>query len=218
MCGRFSITKQESEIETRFNAKFYTNDYVKRYNIAPTQLVPAISIEATDQIYMFRWGLIPFWAKDPKIGNKMINARAEGVLESKVYAKLMKKSRCIIPSDGFYEWKAMENYKQPIRIKRKDDELFGMAALYDTWVDKDKGQTVNSFSIITTQANDLISEVHNRMPVILNKSDELKWLSNATATDELMSLLTPFNNDALELVPVSTLVNNPRNDTEDILL
>lgn len=217
MCGRFSITKQESELEYRFNARFYTDDYVERYNIAPSQWVPVISMEAPDQIHMFRWGLIPSWAKDSKFGSKMINARAEGLSESKVYRSLIKRSRCIIPSDGFYEWKLVNKTKKPFRIARMDNNLFAMAGLYDTWINKESGTILNSFSIITTSPNEIVKEIHNRMPVILEVSKEKNWLSRDYPIADVMELLKPYTESTLIVQEVSTLVNNPLHDSIEIL-
>src|SRR5512138_124256 len=147
-----------------------------RFNIAPTQDVPIIIRRSPNQLVMMRWGLIPFWAKDEKIGSKLINARAESVAERPAFRTSMKDKRCLVPTTGFYEWKDTAKGKQPYLAKRKDETLFAMAGLYDRWKDH-SGNEVLSFTIITTAANDLMAEIHDRMPVVLSRGDEELWLT-----------------------------------------
>ncbi len=216
MCGRFSITKEEKLIEERFGATFYTDELVKRYNAAPSQNLPVISQEEPDKIHFFRWGLIPFWAKDSKIGFKMINARAEGILESKVYRKPLEKRRCLIPADGFYEWRKVGKQKLPIRFTRKDDGLFAFAGIYETWKDPKNGN-VHSFSIITCPPNELVKPVHDRMPVILDEKEEINWLDNHLKPEDAMSMLKPFPTEQMRAYEVSTLVNSAANNMPEII-
>ena len=219
MCGRFSLTKEEIEIEKRFNAKFYSNDLVKRYNVAPSQLALVITDENPHELQLFRWGLIPSWAKESSIGYKMINAKSETVFEKPSFRNLIKKRRCLVISDGFYEWKPLEGkQKQPYRIGLKGDELFAYAGLWDTWLDKDSGELVPSFTVITTRANDLVLPIHDRMPVILHREDEKKWLQHDLAKEAIDSLLDTFPSMEMKAYPVSTRVNSPKNDDEEIIV
>lgn len=218
MCGRFSLTKEEAEIEKRFNAKFYSNDLVKRYNVAPSQLSLVITDEKPGELQLFKWGLVPSWAKDPAIGHKMINARSETIFEKPSFRNLISKRRCMVISDGFFEWQALEGkHKQPYRIAFKNEELFAFAGLWDSWNDKSSGEIINTFTIITTIANKLVQAVHDRMPVILLKESEQLWVNKDTSKKEIENLLTPIEADKLNIYPVSDKVNSPRNDMPEII-
>ncbi|HEX5003656.1 MAG TPA: SOS response-associated peptidase [Bacteroidia bacterium] len=218
MCGRFSLTKEELEIEKRFQAKFYSNDLVKRYNVAPTQLALVITCEAPEKLQLFHWGLIPFWAKERSIGNKMINAKSETVREKPSFRNLIKKKRCLVISDGFYEWQSgTGKTKIPYRICVENCTLFAFAGLYDTWTDKETGELVHSFTILTTSANEKVAKVHDRMPVILNTADERKWLDQTSSEQDIDLLLKPFPDEKINLYQISTLVNSPKNDSPEIL-
>ena len=219
MCGRFSLTKEELEIEKRFNAKFYSNDLMKRYNVAPSQLSLVITNEKPGELQLFKWGLIPSWAKDPKIGFMMINAKSETVFEKPAFKSLIRKRRCLVISDGFYEWKVMSaKKKQPFRIGMQDDKLFAFAGLWDAWTDKDSGEIVPTFTILTTDANELVAPIHNRMPVLLRPENESDWLNQKTEDSSLLALLKPFPEAQMKVYPVSELVNSPRNDSPQLIL
>jgi putative SOS response-associated peptidase YedK len=218
MCGRFSLTKEELEIEKRFNAKFYSNDLVKRYNVAPSQLALVLTDEKPYELQLYKWGLIPSWAKEAAIGYKMINAKAETIFEKPSFRNLIRKRRCLVISDGFYEWKPLAGkHKQPYRIGLKGDDLFAFAGLWDTWTDKDTGEIVPTFTIITTDANSLVNPIHDRMPVLLHREDEAKWLSKKLSDSEIVALLKTFPAMEMKAYPVSELVNSPKNDTEDLI-
>ncbi len=218
MCGRFSLTKEELEIEKRFNAKFYSNDLVKRYNVAPSQLALVITDEKPHELQLLKWGLIPSWAKEASIGYKMINAKSETIFEKPSFRNLIKKRRCLVISDGFYEWKPLEGkHKQPYRIGLKGDDLFAFAGLWDTWTDKETGEIVPTFTIITTNSNCLVTPIHDRMPVLLHKEDEVKWLSSKLPTNEIVALLKSFPAKEMKAYPVSELVNSPKNDSEKLI-
>lgn len=163
-----------------------------------------------------RWGLIPFWAKDPKIGYKMINARAETVNEKPSFKHSLKNKRCIVPASGFYEWLKSEKQKIPFYIKPKDQEYFSFAGLYDVWKDAE-GKEIKSYTIITTTPNIKMAKIHDRMPVILKVADEDKWLDQNTDIDELLKLLKPYPDSEMEIYSVSDLVNSPRNDNKDLI-
>ncbi len=165
---------------------------------------------------MLRWGLIPSWAKDPSIGNKMINARAETVSEKPSFRSAFKKRRCLIVADGFYEWQKTDGGKQPFHIKMNDSSPFAFAGLWETW-DKD-GEAIRSCSIITTDANDLMNEIHHRMPVILHPEDYGVWIDSGFEEKEaLMELLKPYPSDEMEAYAVSRRVNKPSNNEPSVL-
>jgi len=160
--------------------------------------------------------LIPFWAKDKSIGNKMINAKAETIMEKASFKNPFKRKRCLVLSDGFYEWKRISpKEKIPYRIHMEDESLFAMAGIWDTWKNEE-GEPVNSFAIITTSPNELMENIHNRMPVIFDRKDEKAWL-NETDTDFLQSLLKPFPAKKMTAYSISKLVNYPKNDSVEIL-
>ncbi|MCF8302827.1 MAG: SOS response-associated peptidase [Bacteroidales bacterium] len=214
MCGRFSLTVNESELNERFGTYGGDSPYVARYNCAPTQQLPVITNTEPEKLNFFRWGLIPFWAKDKRIGNKLINARAETLDKKGSFKHPFRRKRCLVPSDGFYEWKRNKE-KIPHRIIHKGNNLFSMAGIWDSWKDE-SGATIHTFSIITTQANDLVKSLHDRMPVILSPDHEKAWLE-LNNTEDLKSLLVPYPSDNLEAYPVSKAVNSPYNDSPEII-
>lgn len=217
MCGRFTLTVQLKDLRRRFNALAEDSLEVRpRFNIAPTQTIPVIRREAEGRkIRKLRWGLIPRWAKEASIGQRMINARSETLTEKPSFRPLLYRHRCLIPADGYYEWsKTDTGKKQPYRIIIGDGELFAFAGLWDRWVSPE-GKAVETFTIITTQANEKLSRIHHRMPVILPRSAEDLWLDPKVRDPNfLRELLVPYPDDSIGLYPVSTLVNSPRNDTE----
>lgn len=215
MCGRFSLYHQPNLIAHRFeldNVEAIALD--PRYNIAPSQDILAIVHDGkTNRGGFLRWGLIPSFAKDPKIGSKMINARAETLHEKPSFAKLLARRRCIIPANGFFEWQKTDHGKIPMHIQMTDGEPFAMAGLWDRWQD-DSGETVTSCTIITTEPNPLMAPIHNRMPAILTQDQEAAWLDRReTATDRLRRLLTPFDSRYMTATAVSSLVNSPKHDS-----
>ena len=215
MCGRFSFSPLSKIIEDRFDVKVDSN-YKPRYNCAPSQNLAVISNFDPGSLSYFRWGLIPFWARDPKIGYRMINAKAETITEKPSYKNAFRRKRCLVLSDGFFEWKKVgEKEKTPYRILLKEESLFSMAGIWDAWKNEE-GEIINSFSIITTVPNDLMMNIHDRMPVILHPADESKWLGD-TAPEVLLELLRPFPAEKMTAYPVSKLVNSPVNDRPEIL-
>jgi putative SOS response-associated peptidase YedK len=218
MCGRFNLRTPASELAKIF-ALIRTAELRPRYNIAPTQPVAAIR-QADDgrELALITWGLIPSWADDPQIGSRMINARAETVAAKPSFRSAFKRRRCLIPADGFYEWKqtgAGKGPKQPFHIGRQDGKPFAMAGLWERWA-KGAGPAIESCTIITTDANSELRELHDRMPVIIPPDDYDQWLNpNEQEADALMPLLAPYHGDPLEIYPVSRAVNNPRHDDAD---
>ncbi len=213
MCGRFSLTKTEAEIEARFGAKFYSNDLVKRYNVAPSQLALVLTNNNPNELQLFKWGMIPSWAKDPNIGNRMINARVETLTERPSFKNLVDRKRCLVISDGFYEWRNVGGKKMPVRITMRDETLFAMAGLWDEWRDPKVGNTIKSFTVITVPANELIAPIHDRMPAILHPNSEKKWLR----LDPMDDLLHPYLEEEMKLYPVSNKLNSPLNDSPDLI-
>ena len=216
MCGRFSFSPLAKIIEDRFDVKVDKTRYKPRYNSAPSQDLAVISNTNPGELSYYRWGLIPFWAKDKSIGNKLINAKAETIAEKPSFKNSLKRKRCLVLSDGFYEWKAInKKEKIPYRITLDDNSLFAMAGIWDSWKDE-TGLTINSFAIITTSPNKLMENIHSRMPVILSPNDEKLWLSNDDTTF-LQSLLKPFPETQMTAFPVSNLVNSPANDRLEVM-
>ena len=217
MCGRFSIAGFEG-IEERFQIKIEFPDLKPNYNVAPSQDITVILNNGLNYLAMFRWGLIPFWAKDPSIGHKMINARAETVDEKPSFKTCLQRKRCLIVADGFYEWKKEGTTKRPHRITLKSKEFFGFAGLWDTWKSP-TGEIVNSCSIITTTPNELMEPIHNRMPVILPRDVEPVWLDQSiTDSHYLKSLLVPYPAELMIAYEVSPFVNSVKNNGPECLV
>ncbi|MDQ0175607.1 SOS response-associated peptidase [Bacillus chungangensis] len=221
MCGRFTLTAPIDQIQMRFDIEQFIDEdlYSPNYNVAPSQSVLAVINDGTNnRLGYLRWGLIPPWANDPKIGYNMINARAETLAEKPSYRHAFKKRRCLILADSFYEWKRHDdNTKTPMRIKLKSDDLFAMAGIWETWNSPD-GNRINSCTVITTKPNELVKAIHDRMPVILKQKDEQVWLDKSiTDTDLLHNLLKPYDANSMEAYEVSSLVNSPKNNSVDLI-
>ncbi len=217
MCGRYALFHSYDDIVKYFPFHLVIDDEETgaRYNAAPTQELPVIT--ADGHMQRFRWGLVPFWAKEISIGNKMINARAETLMEKPSFRTAFTKRRCIIPVSGFYEWKAAEKGKRPFFIHPKDEPLFAMAGLWDEWNDPETKTAIRSFSIITTEPNALMKDIHNRMPAILRPEDQELWLSSSADPEELLHALRPYPAGKMVAYQVSTAVNSPRNDDEALI-
>ena len=221
MCGRYSLTSPPEAIQRLFKLAPPLPNLAPRYNIAPTQEAPVIGLRKDGDergLAMLRWGLVPFWSDGPDSRYSMINARAETVRSKPAFRAAFKARRCLVPADGFYEWKAREGgAKQPHRIVRADGEPFAFAGLWEHWEPKEgqegegqEGEPIRSFTIIVTGANELLKPIHERMPVILAPEDHERWL--AGEPDEAAELLRPFPAGELRAYPVSTRVNAPKND------
>lgn len=217
MCGRYSQTKLMPELQERFKVKRALEDVRPRFNIAPSQDVPVIVDRGERAFELYRWGLIPVWAKDPKIGYKMINARGETINEKPSFKRPFQKHRCLVVADGFYEWKREGKSKTPMRIVLKSREPFAFAGICDRWVSPE-GKEVHSFSIVTTAANDVLKPIHDRMPVILRAEDEAIWLDPEAKIDHLMKLIGPYPDQEMEAYAVSSIVNSARNESPDCIL
>lgn len=215
MCGRFQLSVKGRHISERFNIEVFDEFYKPNYNSAPSQKLPLITNEEPHKLNYYRWGLIPSWAKDPKIGYKMINTRSETVLEKPSFRTAFKKRRCLVPANGFYEWKKNKD-KTPYRIFLKNEEIFSMAGIWETWYDAEK-RPVHTFSILTTTPNELMKDIHDRMPVILPREFESVWL-NEPDDQKLKELLHPFNADKMDAYPVSGQVNSPANNGPELVV
>jgi putative SOS response-associated peptidase YedK len=221
MCGRSSLTKTEKELEQRFNATFYSEDLeqynpLPNYNVAPSHIMPIITQSDKEHFQPMRWGFIPPWAKNEKIGFKMINARVETLLEKNTFKKAVSDKRCLVPSDGFYEWKKKQGGKQAFRIQKKDSSLFCYAGLWSKWISPE-GDEIFSFTVITQAPNKLVEDIHDRMPVILTKEQEVLWLSEELSPENLIEMLEPFPVEELQAFPVSNKVNSVKNNDASLI-
>jgi putative SOS response-associated peptidase YedK len=219
VCGRYTLSKpgdvlQELQIDFDVDSALLA----PRFNVAPTQVMPIVRLdrEGRREVAGARWGLIPFWAKDPSIGSSMINARSETIAEKPAFRNALKTRRCLIPSDGFYEWRKIGKVKQPYHIHLGDRRPMIFAGLWERW---DKGPTpIESYTILTTSANRAVAELHERMPVILDAETRALWLDpQKTGPLELADLFRPFPAEDFALTPVSRLVNDARNEVANCL-
>lgn len=219
MCGRFTLFTDIEEIKERFDIQgSFDEEYQFSYNIAPSQSVLSVINDGVrNRLGYLRWGLIPFWAKDEKAGYKMINARAETIAEKASFRNAYKKKRCMIIADSFYEWKKTPERKIPMRIKLKNHAPFGMAGLWESWKSPE-GISIYSCSVITTVPNELMTSIHDRMPVILKPEDEKDWL-NPSINDPayLQRYLKSFDSEQMEAFEVSTDVNSTKNNTPNLI-
>jgi putative SOS response-associated peptidase YedK len=216
MCGRFTLATRPQQIADEFPL-FDLPELAPRYNIAPTQTVAVARILPEGpkrEIALLRWGLVPSWAADPSVGTRMINARAETAATKPAFRAAYRKRRCLVLADGFYEWQKVGKKKQPYRFCIKEHELFAFAGLWEHW--EREGKALETCSILTTTANDLVRPCHERMPVILPRTEYERWLDPANQTGpDLDALLRPLPADLMTAYPVSPVVNNARHDAPD---
>lgn len=208
MCGRFTLRTSPESIASLFEG-LDVPDFPPDWNIAPSRNVATVRQASSRNEFAFlRWGLVPFWSNDPKIGNRLINARCETVHEKPAFRAAFKKRRCLILADGFYEWQKTAGGKQPMYIQKRDGKPFGIAGL---WESNDRcGEPVETCAIITTHANEMMAPIHDRMPVILDERDHLQWLNpDEKDLEQIRSLLRPADDGVLMAWPVSTAVNKP---------
>ena len=219
MCGRFTLTVDPADLREAFPQFTIPDGITPRYNIAPTQPVAAVPNTGENRLDFYVWGLIPSWAKDPAIGNRLINARSETLAEKPSFRSALRRRRCLILADGFYEWRANEDGKgkTPMFVRMKSGQPFAFAGLWEVWSPPD-GSEVRSCTIITTQPNSLMVPIHNRMPVILPPTVYTRWLDTTEAAPQNLSpLLVPYDASQMEAYPVSRLVNSPDNDVPDCI-
>ena len=214
MCGRKTLTKDKREIIEEYNIEEGhwpdSDKYSPNYNIAPTNESPVLILSNERYIKFMKWGLIPFWADDEKIGQKMINARSETLQKRKSYKPLIKKQRCIVIADGYYEWQGKKGSKQPFYIHKPDRSLFSMAGLWSQWK-SEQNKVVNSYTIITTPPAPKIAHIHDRMPAILQQNKIDTWLNSGNSIDQALELLRPYQE--LDYYPVSKYVNSVQNNS-----
>jgi putative SOS response-associated peptidase YedK len=222
VCGRYVTVSSPALLAERFDVtEIRPLDLEPSYNVAPRADVPVIAERHGERVLdVVRWGLVPFWAKDPKIGDRMINARADRILSSNAFKRPFERKRCIVPADGFYEWRAATepgDTKQPFFIRPADDRPLALAGLWDSWRDAE-GRWLRTCTIVTTTANAVVAPLHDRMPVILPEADWAGWLdTGALDVRGARGLLVPAADDVLERHPVSTIVNSARNDGPELV-
>lgn len=219
MCGRFDLHLPK-ELLAEILGISILKDIQPRYNIAPTQQVAVIRTypDGTRHLDLLKWGLIPSWAKDPSIGSKMINARSETVHEKPAFRNALKYHRCIIPANGFYEWRVVGGKKKPLYVKLKDNSPMLFAGLWDHWK-APEGNVIESCTIMTTTTNELIKPLHDRMPVILDTDVMDLWLNpHVHNPEQLKPLFKPYPSDLMEMYPVSDIVNSPKNDNPECII
>src|SRR5262245_18396385 len=218
MCGRFTRFHKPEEIAERFDVTTIEEAAAPRYNIAPSQIIPVIRQVENREMIPCKWGLVPFWAKDPKIGYKMINAKSETLAQKPAFKNALARRRCLIPADGFYEWQKLEKgQKQPLYIRLHGNKLFAFAGLYEDWKSPE-GEKLRTFTIITVEPNELVSKIHNRMPAILKPEEEAVWLNSQTPVTDIVSLLRPYPASEMETYPVSRAVNTPSFDDPSCII
>lgn len=218
MCGRFTLTLDPGELQELLDLGPFVHIVQPRYNIAPSQPVPIVKEPETRAVELYMWGLVPFWADDPNIGYRMINARSETVHEKPSFRAAFKYRRCLILADGFFEWHAEEKGapKTPYLFKLKNDHPFTFGGLYEHWQSPEGGE-LHTCTILTCQTNELVAQYHNRMPVMLGEHARWTWLDPQAEPSKLKDLLVPYPADEMKCFPVSREVNSPKNDRPEIL-
>jgi putative SOS response-associated peptidase YedK len=219
MCGRFTLT-QPASIAAKFELDNFAPTepefYEPHFNVAPTQRIVVIpTVDGQRQARRMRWGLVPYWAKDIKIGASLINARAEGIESKPAFRAAFKSRRCLIPADGFYEWQSGPRGKQPYRVTLADGAMFAFAGLWERWRNPATDDWIESCCIVTCDTNELTAKFHDRMPVIIAAEDYDTWLTGTP--EQALTLLNPYPAEEMRAYPVSSRVNSPRNDTAELV-
>jgi putative SOS response-associated peptidase YedK len=225
MCGRYGRRADKQRIAEwmqTHNTDVFDDSYLApSFNVAPQSFQPVVRLDAETgerELTIMRWGLVPFWAKDAKIGYSTINAKAETITTSPAFREAMKRRRCLVPAYWFYEWKKIDvKSKQPHAIALQDGSLFAFAGLWETWKDKATGQTLETYTVITTDPNELMQTLHNRMPVILHRQGYERWLASADPAQLPVDLLKPFPAEEMKAWPVSQDVGNVRNNRPELV-
>lgn len=221
MCGRYTQTAKLDELIERFEFQDPGFELVPRYNLAPNQDAPVVGVRretpGSRSLRLMRWGLVPYWARDPAIGNRMINARCETLRQRPAFKHLVARNRCLVIADGFYEWFKDGRTRTPMLFRCKGKQPFAFAGLWDRWRQPD-GKPLYSFTIITTAPNELVAQIHNRMPAMLRAEDEKRWLDRSLEDpDAVRQMLEPYPAAAMESYCVSRAVNSPFNDSPDCI-
>jgi putative SOS response-associated peptidase YedK len=215
MCGRYTL-KVDTTLAERFALSGDVPELQARYNIAPGQELPVVVANSPHRLVLMQWGLVPFWAKTAREGYKLINARAETVDSKPAFKQAFGQRRCLVPATGFYEWQQVAGGKQPYHFELTDGGTFAFAGLYSLWHDEG-GAELHSYTIITTTPNDLVRPVHDRMPAMLRREDEARWLDPEAPREALLALLQPYPADAMRAYPVDPRVGSPRYDDPKLL-
>jgi putative SOS response-associated peptidase YedK len=217
MCGRYVLTADADTLQLAFDLFSVPEAHTARFNIAPSQPIAVITNENPRVLTYHRWGLIPSWAKDPQIGYKMINARAETAAEKPAFRAALRRRRCLIPADGFFEWQKRDGRKVPMLIHLKDNRVFAFAGLWEVWYSPE-GDEIRTATILTTEPNAFMASIHDRMPVILPREAYATWLApDEQKPADVLPLLKACEADLMAAYPVSTFVNNPANDTPEAI-
>jgi putative SOS response-associated peptidase YedK len=217
MCGRYTLTSSADDLGVEFGVELPA-DYQPHYNIAPSQPVPIIGLDTNGEkrLAFVRWGLVPYWAESPKDVKHTINARAESLLLKPAFREAFIERRCLVIADGFYEWQKRDGKRQPFRFHLKDDRPFAFAGIWERWKDEN-GQPLYSCAIVTTDASSVVSPIHDRMPVILDRDARAAWLDPASDPVHLGEILVPYEKGDLQGYPVSTKVNSVANDSPELI-
>jgi putative SOS response-associated peptidase YedK len=217
MCGRFVLCSPAITIIEEFRVDKTTVEYIPSYNIAPTQNIVIVKKDGTRILTNCKWGFIPSWAKDPGMAHCMINARAESIADKPAFLDAFKRQRCLVIADGFYEWRKEGKAKIPVYIRLRSGKPFGFAGLYSIWTSPE-GEEICTCTIITTDANELLASIHDRMPAVISKDNYDMWLDpDEHDTKKLLSLLKPYDPHELELFTVSQRVNSPSQNSPDLI-
>lgn len=217
MCGRYTVLPEVKGASSIASELVQKNLKEARYNAAPIQGLPVVTNREPEKLQFFSWGLQPFWTKDAKAVKRAINARAETVAEKPMFRNLLKSKRCLVPAQVFFEWQKKGKDKVPHRIMLKSEEIFSLAGLWDEWTNKETGEVLHTFSIIITDANEVVRQIPDRMPVILSPDAEEVWLDKNESQEGLLSLLVPYQAHEMKAYPVSPLVNSPLNNVPEVL-
>lgn len=220
MCGRATLTKKPKAIEERYNTTFKATELANKsplpnYNIAPTHWHPVLTNETEQPLRFFKWGLIPPWAKDAKIASKLINARIETILEKPAFKSIHQK-RCLVPYDGFYEWKRVGKERIPYRIILPDTPIFSVAGIWETWASP-SGEIIPTFTVLTQPPNELMQPIHNRMPAILSPQEETIWLDNTLSIKDILATIQPYPSELMKAYRVSNQVNKVKVNNSKLL-
>jgi putative SOS response-associated peptidase YedK len=219
MCGRYAFGDLQ-KVHERYKLSNKLIGWGSSFNISPGTINPVVVANSPKRVILMKWGLVPFWAKDPRIGLRMINARSEEIFQKPAFRKPIRGQRCLVPASGFYEWMEVNleerKEKYPFYITLKNQKVFSMAGVYDVWKDAE-GHELFSYAIITTNANKVMSKIHERMPVILKSEDEDLYLSKDTTFEKLQKLFEPYDPSLMDSWPISKEVNNPRNDNSKLI-
>ncbi len=218
MCGRFDLHSDPAVILKMFKIDHFAIEYQPSYNIPPSRQIVVVKDDGQRKLLQCRWGFLPSWAKDTKIGFNMINAKAETVADKQAFKDTFRRQRCLVVADGFFEWRHEGKLRIPVYIRLKSQRPMGFAGLYNTWKSPD-GDAICTCSIITTEANELLSPIHGRMPAIIPEDKFDLWLDpNISDKDRLMPLLRPYSPDEMEYSEVSSVINKPENDTPEVIM